>query len=294
VSALSAGHAPPVRRHEVVTPEGVPLSFVIAPAGDRAGAFLLDATIIGLSTVAVFLLLLLARVGLGWTAAVANLLLFAIQNAYFVWFEARWQGSTPGKRAVGIRVIDARGGTLTVEAVLARNLVRVLEVLLPLAVLLAPESLWPGAPGWARLASAAWVLVFCLFPLFNRDRLRIGDLVAGTCVVEAPKAVLLEDVGAARRSEAVATAPAHAFTERQLDVYGVYELQVLEDVLRRPRGEGDRETARVVAEKIAKKIRWQAPVSDPLPFLRDFYAALRDRLERRMLLGKRKADKHSR
>jgi uncharacterized RDD family membrane protein YckC len=286
--ALAAGAG---ARHEVVTPEGVPLSFPIAAAGDRAGAFLIDAFLMVVAMAVVFVLWLLAGPEAGWTAAVVNLVVFAIQNAYFIWFETRWQGSTPGKRAVGIRVIDARGGALTVEAVLARNLVRVLEVLLPLAVLVAPESVWPGAPPWARLASSAWLLLFALLPLFNRERLRVGDLVAGTCVVAAPKAVLLEDQGKGRLLDASGVA---AFTDAQLDVYGIYELQVLEDVLRRTRSEGGREAARTVADRIARKIGWSGDLTDPVPFLRDFYAALRDRLERRMLLGKRKADKHAR
>ena len=279
--------APPApTRHEIVPPEGVPLSFTIASPGDRAAAFLVDALFMVLAGVAVFLLVLLGGGRSGWTAAIANLVLFAVQNLYFVWFEARWQGSTPGKRALGIRVIDARGGTLTIEAVLARNLVRVLEVFLPLAVLVDPEALWPGAPPWARLLASAWLLVFALLPLFNRQRLRVGDLVAGTCVVVAPRVVLLDDPGRARG------AAAWSFTDAQLDVYGVYELQVLEDVLRRAREPGGPEGVRAVARQIAAKVGWKGSVEDP--FLREFYAALRDRLERRMLLGRRKADKHDR
>jgi uncharacterized RDD family membrane protein YckC len=284
-------------RHAIVTPEGVALSFPIASAGDRAGAFLIDFAVMVAAQVLVFLLLSAAGVGAGWTLALGNVLLFLLQNAYFVWFESRWQGSTPGKRATGIRVIDARGGTLTVDAVVARNLARVLEVFLPLAVVVSPEALWPDAPSWARLAASGWIFVFALLPLFNRERLRVGDLIAGTCVVWAPKAVLLEDQTRARpRLGAAEPPPPSAFTDAQLDVYGIYELQVLEDVLRRSasRGAEDRDAVRAVATKIAQKIRWTAPVTDPGAFLREFYAALRDRLERRMLVGRRKEDKHAR
>src|SRR5262249_59386969 len=109
------------------------------------------------------------------------------------WFECRGRGATPGKRLLGLRVIDAHGGMLTAEAVFARNLMREIEVFLPLAAVLAPAQLSPEAPAWARLASTAWLLVFATIPLFNRDRLRLGDIVAGPLVVLSPHVVLAGD-----------------------------------------------------------------------------------------------------
>ena len=144
----------------------------------------------------------------------------------------------------------------------------------------------PGAPGWVRLLSILWLLIFAGMPWLNRDRARIGDLVAGTLVVRAPEAVLLEDVAGARRRD---RQPAHVFRDAQLGIYGVYELQVLEDVLRRGRPE---EVARVAAQ-VAKKIGAGSRISDPERFLHDFYAAMRGRQERDLLLGKRRADKHA-
>jgi hypothetical protein len=47
-----------------------------------------------------------------------------------------------------------------------------------------------------------------------------------------------------------------------------------------------------VAAKIREKIAWQGPVDDDEAFLRAFYAALRGRLERRLLFGKRRKSKH--
>ena len=88
---------------------------------------------------------------------------------------------------------------------------------------------------------------------------------------------------------APATERVITFTDAQLDVYGVYELQVLEDVLRR----ADASAMETVAQRIRHKIRWERRDEPPEPFLRAFYAALRARLEQRLLLGKRKADKHS-
>ena len=286
---------------EIVTPEGVPVRFRVAAAGDRAAAFVIDTLLIAL---VLFVVLLLAVVGLGfsgfdsWLGAFTILFVFAVRQFYFAWFESRPRGATPGKRRLGIRVVDAAGGPLSTEAILVRNLTRDVEAWIPLQVLLAPQALWPGAPGWARFVSVLWLLVFALMPLFNRRRMRVGDMVAGTLVVVAPEAQLLADLGRKTASSrgVEAPPPLHAFTDEQLDVYGIYELQVLEEVLRRGRGAaGDREALKTVAERIRTKIAWTPPSgrADPEGFLKDFYAALRARLERRMLLGKRKEDKYA-
>ena len=79
-------------------------------------------------------------------------------------------------------------------------------------------------------------------------------------------------------------------------VYGIFELQVLEDLLRRPPGELGHDTAiRTVADKTAAKIGYAAGVApaERLP-AGDFYAALRAHLEQKMLFGKRREDKYAR
>ncbi|HET7826379.1 MAG TPA: RDD family protein [Anaeromyxobacter sp.] len=290
-AAASAGSALE-RVREVVTPEGVPVRFAVALAGDRLGAFVLDLLAILLIVLAIAVpLVLLAMRGLvegDLVLAVSFLAVFLVRTFYFAFFELAWQGQTPGKRRLRIRAVEARGGPLTAEAIIARNLTRELELFLPMAALFAPEGLFPGAPAWSRLAATGWMLVFGFLPLFNKDRLRVGDLVAGTVVVRTPDAVLLDDLAATRAREAL------GFTDEQLDVYGVYELQVLEDVLRRRGQAGHEEAIRTVAAKVREKIRWAGePVGDER-FLDAFYAALRARLERRLLFGKRRADKHDR
>ncbi len=279
--------------HEIVTPEGVPLVLRIAPAGDRASAFLLD--VMWLSCLLTFMGLVGGFVagGFGWATAILLLMLFIARTFYFTWFEIRRHGSTPGKRRVGLRVVDAHGGPLTAEAVIARNLTREVEVFLPLSVVLAPSSMGFGGPGWLQFVAVAWTFVFALFPLFNRRRMRAGDLIAGTLVVLETRTTLLSDVGRTRPAAAPDARP-FPFTDAQLDVYGNYELQVLEDVLRRARGTGaDPKMLDAVARKICKKIRWSGEVGRPEPFLDAFYAALRARLEHRLLLGRAKADKHA-
>lgn len=292
-------------RRLVLTPEGVPISFDLAAVGDRAGALIIDLVIVLLAIVAIAVL---ASTALGasfatdsWLKPLIVVALFLIQNFYFAFFELRWQGWTPGKRIVGIRVIDARGGPLEPSAILARNLLRELELWMPLRFILGGRSLWPDAPGWAWLLACLWTLVFLLLPLFNRDRLRAGDLVAGTWVVVQPKPVLLPDLAAAlddarpRPAGAAPPAPAYPFTEAQLGVYGEFELQVLEEALRG--APGPERTAALIAitNKIRTKLRYEPAVRelDVELFLNTYYTAVRAQLERRRLFGKRKADKFS-
>jgi hypothetical protein len=138
---------------------------------------------------------------------------------------------------------------------------------------------------WISLAGLAWCGVFLLFPLFNRDRLRVGDLVAGTWVVKAPTRKLVPDLVQTARP----SLGRFAFTQAHLDAYGVKELHVLEDVLRRY----ETKTIALVAARIRLKIGWAAsPDESDGDFLAAYYAGLRGRLESRLLLGKRRKDKH--
>lgn len=243
---------------EIMTPEGVPLVLRIGTAGDRASAFMLDLLFLALIMLGVLLIGFWALTSRsGWGTAVFTIVFFVVRTFYFTWFEIRGHGSTPGKRRVGLRVVDAHGGPLTAEAVIARNLTREVEIFLPLVAVIAPKAMGLGGPGWLQLLALLWAFVFLLFPLFNRRRMRAGDLIAGTLVVLEPKTALLGDVGWARRAGEVAGVAQFAFTDKQLDVYGNYELQVLEDVLRRARSTGaDPKTLGAVAQKIRKKIGW--------------------------------------
>ena len=289
--AATYSNIPEQFRRSIVTPEGVPLIFQVASAGERAGAFILDS---------LFVIATLIIMGLlaGWmsffTPALANIfflcVVFACRQCYFIFFELRWQGRTPGKRIAGLRVIDRKGGPLSVDSVVARNLTRDIETLIPFVVMIAPEQFWPAAPGWTRLISVIWLGVLMFMPLFNRDRLRIGDMLGGTLVVVAPKSVLLEDLSASRGRGPQAEAR-YTFTREQLDMYGVYELQVLEKLLRQPKR--DRKTLSAVCLKVKRKIAWDRSAwkVNPERFLEDFYTAQRARLEHKMLFGDRQEKK---
>ena len=285
------------RRHrELITPEGLALPLTIASRGARAGALLLDLALIFFTLIV--LGIILGLVGIGVMSAdmeepgpamelvlvLLLLFVFFLRFGYFLCFELGPRGATPGKRALGVRVAARGGGRLTAEAVIARNLMRDVEVFIPLIFLLSGGA--DGVTGWA---AGAWLAVFVLFPLFNKDNLRAGDLVAGTWVVEAERRKLPEAMSV--RDEPAAGAPprGYRFGEAELSVYGEHELQVLEGVLRQNNPDAQRQ----VLEAICRKLGWEAGSGDDRAFLEAFYAALRARLEGDMRFGKRKKDKFS-
>jgi uncharacterized RDD family membrane protein YckC len=272
---------------ELVTPEGVDLRLKVGAYAERFSAMLLDFLILGgvLTALTVVMLIVASATKVSWMteliAIVWLLGMFIGRNFYFVWFEARPRSATPGKRAMGLRVIAADGGQLTTDAVFARNAMREVEVFLPLAFFAAQGE---GVDAALIVLGAIWSGVFVVFPLFNRDRRRLGDLAAGTMVVKAPKRLLQPDLADTERT----ASRGFAFTPAQLDAYGIKELHVLEDVIRA----GDRKALAEVAARIRAKIGWEGPADLPdRTFLNAYYAALRGRLESRLLFGRRRKDK---
>ncbi|MEE8526539.1 MAG: RDD family protein, partial [Thermoanaerobaculia bacterium] len=223
-------HAVKTLRLPILTPEHVAIDFHVADVGSRATAVLIDLAIqfgvlIGLSMVLGTWSLVASDVA----PAVLLIVAFVLRNFYFTFSEIRWQGRTIGKKAVGLRVVARDGGPLSADLLFARNLTRELETFLPLSALMAPESLLPDAPSWAQFATVLWIAALTLLPLFNRQRARLGDLLAGTVVVFEPQAEL--DVDLVEEDRVQGPVEDYAFTSEQLDVYGIRELQVLEDVL---------------------------------------------------------------
>jgi uncharacterized RDD family membrane protein YckC len=156
------------------TPESVSLKFTLAGLGNRAYALLIDYTlwsialtafVIGWAVLSVRLLELLTPILsdriLGslelWLFASYLLLSFAIYVGYFVLFEVWWQGQTPGKRWVNIRVICEDGRPARLPQALLRSLLRPIDDLFFLGVF--------------------------LIILTPREK-RLGDWLAGTLVIQ--------------------------------------------------------------------------------------------------------------
>jgi uncharacterized membrane protein SpoIIM required for sporulation/uncharacterized RDD family membrane protein YckC len=159
--------APPApadyRQHlEVETPEHVVLDLEIAGVGSRALAAIIDMIVLIGSLLGVMTVLAILG-GYGLTVGRlggAILLLggFVVWTGYFIFFEGLRQGQTPGKRAVGIRVVMDTGYAVTLSAAAVRNLLRTADFL--------PPPYLIGA------------LLVALHPRAKR----LGDMVAGTVV----------------------------------------------------------------------------------------------------------------
>ncbi len=100
-----------------------------------------------------------AKVGAG----IAILLTFLLEWGYPVLFEWLWNGATPGKKIMGLRVLHDDGTPLGIHASVSRNLLRAVDFL-------------PFLYAFGFIAM-----------LFNRDFKRLGDLAAGTIVVHVQK-----------------------------------------------------------------------------------------------------------
>ena len=145
---------------EVHTPEGVALRLPAAGPIPRALAWAIDFGIrMGLLMAASMVLGLMGEAGMG----LYLVLLFAVFWLYPILCEGLFDGQTPGKRALDLRVISSDGAPIGWLAACVRNLMRTVDML-PFGY--ACGVLSGFADPWGR---------------------RLGDLVAGTMVVHVPK-----------------------------------------------------------------------------------------------------------
>jgi uncharacterized RDD family membrane protein YckC len=145
-------------RITIATPEGIELGIVLAGAGSRFIASVIDVAL-QLVLVALAALVTLALVGGGVGTALFAIAVFAAVYLYDVLFEVLASGRTPGKRATHLRVVRERGTPVDLPASAIRNLLRFID-LLPTAYLVGLISI-----------------------LLTRRNQRLGDLAAGTLVI---------------------------------------------------------------------------------------------------------------
>jgi uncharacterized RDD family membrane protein YckC len=144
----------------VATPEGIELTLHLAGPVPRALAWAIDFALrIAVVLVVAMFAPLIGKAGMG----VVLLAAFFVEWLLPAWFEAAWRGQTPGKRAMGIAVLNDDGTPLRWGAALTRNLLRAVDFL-------------PFLYGIGLAAMLA-----------NRDFKRLGDLAAGTVVVHLPE-----------------------------------------------------------------------------------------------------------
>ena len=153
------------------TPESVELEFTLAGIGNRSFALVIDYLILGLTVILTwivgyyiaFQIDAAAIFGLNsnklaqWAIAIQSLTSFTIYTGYFVILETLWQGQTPGKKWTKIRVIRDNGKAERLPQAILRALLRPVDDILFIGV---------------------------FFIVFSNSEKRIGDLVAGTIVIQ--------------------------------------------------------------------------------------------------------------
>ena len=175
------------------TPESVELEFTLAGIGNRAYALLIDYLVWSIILIGFFIAWVIFSsqlleaienfVGSSkqlrlWLVAIQLLITFFIYVGYFVIFETLWQGQTPGKRFVKIRVIRDDGRPVSLQQSTLRSLLRPVDDLFFLGV---------------------------FFIVFGKREKRLGDWVAGTLVIQEERPVVSSSFPVSKEAETLAT-----------------------------------------------------------------------------------------
>ena len=230
----------------IETPEQTVLEFPLAGIGSRALALMID-TLLQIAVLAVLGLIagvisyegFLPRLGKQYVYAILIFLAFLSQFGYFAFFEAIWNGRTPGKCWIHLRVIMDSGRPLGAQGAILRNLMRIVDSL---------PSIYA---------------VGIITSLISPQNKRVGDYLAGTVVIQ-------EKSIQADRS-LWETTPAPLLATSQFPKLNAAELQLVEAYLER-RSSLQEEVRRSMARQIAERMN-QGPSArhetsqDPEKFL---------------------------
>src|SRR5436305_14053841 len=147
---------------DILTPERVSLQYQVAGVGSRGAALLVDGAIQGALLIVLSLFWAVAG-GLSPRTSVGGVLLgiwvvlvFVLLFGYFPLLEIAWSGQTPGKRALGLRVLRENGYPIRPVDAVIRNVLRLVDIL----------------PGFYAVGVIAMLL--------NPRARRLGDFAAGT------------------------------------------------------------------------------------------------------------------
>jgi uncharacterized RDD family membrane protein YckC len=169
---------------DIQTPENVAFGYQIAGIGSRFLASLLDTMIVVLLQVVILIVLTLIVRSVdssvfadqisAWVYAIFGLVAAIFYWGYYIFFEMLWNGQSPGKRWVGLRVIRADGTPITLSESLIRNLARLVDFL-------------PAAYG---------IGIVTMF--IDKQSRRLGDFAAGTLVVQDRAPITMQDLAVKR------------------------------------------------------------------------------------------------
>ncbi|WJI29598.1 RDD family protein [Thermosynechococcus sp. QKsg1] len=179
-----------LRRVTLRTPESIELDFALGGIGSRVLAWLIDQVILYTALVLFslaagyiyfyalypWLIEVLPASGQSieaWSLGIYLLVMFALYNGYYIFFETYWQGQTPGKCFAEIRVVQDNGLPIGLKEATLRSLLQPIDF--------------------------AFFGIGALLVALSRSEKRLGDMVAGTLVIQdeqatrlAPKATTLQ------------------------------------------------------------------------------------------------------
>jgi uncharacterized RDD family membrane protein YckC len=264
-----------MRRHALFSPEGVRLDFAVAGPAPRIFAYAIDWIIITLMLVLLFVFViaglpigraierwlsthlgelsrnarsghpnpqLIGRVE-GLMIAAVMLAEFTVEFGYFTFWEMVTNGRSPGKAAVGLRVVGRNGFPIDLRSSLVRNVMRIADIL------------------------PAYYLVGLISIVLSPGSERLGDHVAGTIVVR------LDRPAAAAEIDATAGPAALALTREQIARIGPREMQLIRATLRRaeemPGERGEALLGEVADTMRARLGMSELPNHDARAFLRE-------------------------
>ena len=240
------------------TPENVIFGYEVVGIGSRFMAALVD-------TLAILLIQAVVNVTMAlivgnlldidiystWVTAVFGLISFALLWGYYIFFEMLWNGQSPGKRLVGLRVLRTDGTPITLTESIIRNLVRLIDFL--------PIFYGLGV-----------VVMFV-----NTQSRRLGDLAAGTLVVRDQEGLTLENLTVAPRHHLLRQIPTpivEQVSNWPLDRLTNGDIQLAEDYLMR---RSELENSSQLAQQILQRLlaRMEVPEQPIAPYDRPYFLA---------------------
>ncbi len=171
----------------VVTPENIAFDYQLAGPFRRLPAYIIDVlTRYAILGGILFVMWLFLGMVIGFSgatilgsfgSAVSMIVIFFFNQFYGTLLETYWNGRTVGKRAMGIRVIDIDGGPIDIRRAFLRNLLRVVDMMpfVPLSGAAIDLPLF----GALTISSIGLICI-----LFTKRMQRLGDLAAGTMVID--------------------------------------------------------------------------------------------------------------
>lgn len=236
--------------YTVETPEQIDLAYDVAGIGSRALAAFIDHLLIAIIWLVglISIALLVNRLGITSVLLLVTLAIFGsffLLCIYYVAFETLWNGQTPGKRALGLRMVQNNGRPLGFSASVIRNLLRVIDFL-------------PGAYG------IGFMVMF-----FDKRARRLGDMAAGAMAVRQRSALTLDSLTQPQAALPPAVPPAAQITIPNLQALRRSDMDLIDAWVRRRSTLASDARARVAQQLLGPvQARLGYPITgDPEAFL---------------------------